>query len=74
MNRKYKTVMIKWDTDRRVFLPIDERKITLDQRAEQAKAEIRAQAQQAIDAISVKVGWMLRSIRAKQGWRNRKAK
>lgn len=35
--------------------------MTLDQRAEQAKVEIRAQAQQAKDAIAVKVGWMIRS-------------
>lgn len=32
-----------------------------DSHAEQAQAEIRAKAQQAKDAIAVKVGWMIRS-------------
>lgn len=34
--------------------------------------EIRKMAQQRQDAISIKVGWMLRSMGSKRGWVTRK--
>lgn len=51
------------------------RHIEREQMAEAAHQEIRSMAQQALDLISVKVGWMIKSTGAKQGWvtrRNRK--
>lgn len=38
-----------------------DRHAEIDAHAERLKAETRAMAQQALDAISVKVGWMIRS-------------
>lgn len=42
----------------------------IDQHAERAKAEISAMAQQAKDAITVKVGWMVRSSGQIRRYRN----
>lgn len=52
---------------------MNNRHAEIDRMAEAAHREIRAMTQQARDAISVKVGWMIRSSGAKQGWRKRKA-
>lgn len=43
---------------------------TIDQRVEQAKAELRAMAQKALDEISIKVGWFIRSDAQTRRWRN----
>jgi hypothetical protein len=48
--------------------------MTLDQRVEQAKAEISAMAQKARDEINIKIGWFIRSDAAKNGWIHRKRK
>lgn len=46
----------------------------IDAHAERAKQELHDMTREALDRLSVKVGWMIRSMGAKQGWRNRKAK
>lgn len=44
--------------------------MTLDQRVEQAKAEISSMAQKAKDEINIKIGWFIRSDSQKRRYYN----